>query len=323
MSDATTAGVVGLRDGRRLAYRAIGPDDGTLVVYLHGALGSPQTACEQLRALTDELRLRYVMVSRPGFGGSDRAPGRTLRGFAGDLAQLADALGRRRFAIVGVSAGGPYALAAAHELPLRIAAAAVVSTLPAGGRMRVGAASLPRAARIGLRAIERWPRPSAAIADVLLRTARSHPRLVARVLHASAARCEREQLDGAGGDELAATRFLAATGGGIAGMIDDYLVCTRPWDFDPAEIGTPVQLWHGVGDAIVPVDAALHLAATLPAAQISLHPDEGHFFYRSRRREILGDLAATVRAAAALGQAGPASAGAPTRPAAAGSADRR
>ena len=37
--------------------------------------------------------------------------------FAEDLTALADGLGVRSFFVVGVSGGGPYALAAAHYLP--------------------------------------------------------------------------------------------------------------------------------------------------------------------------------------------------------------
>ncbi len=103
--------------------------DGALVVYLHGAIGSPQSVCPELQATVEGLGVRYVMVSRPGFGGSDPVPGRTLASFAGDVAQLADALDRARFAVVGVSAGGPYALACAHELPRRVAVAGVVSCM--------------------------------------------------------------------------------------------------------------------------------------------------------------------------------------------------
>jgi pimeloyl-ACP methyl ester carboxylesterase len=92
--------------------------------------------------------------------------------------------------------------------------------------------------------------------------------------------------------ELAAARFLAAARRGVGGMIDDYLLCAAPWGFDPARVPGLVQLWHGMRDALVPVDEAIQLAAALPHVQIELDPDEGHFFYRRQLREILGDLAA-------------------------------
>ena len=49
MDDRDTPRVVALHDGRRLSYRSTGPQDGALVLYLHGALGSPQSACPRLR----------------------------------------------------------------------------------------------------------------------------------------------------------------------------------------------------------------------------------------------------------------------------------
>jgi pimeloyl-ACP methyl ester carboxylesterase len=73
--------------------------------------------------------IRLVLVSRPGFGTSDPDPTRTLRSFARDLDQAADALRLDRFALLGVSAGGPYAIAAAHELGDRVTTTSVVSSL--------------------------------------------------------------------------------------------------------------------------------------------------------------------------------------------------
>ena len=67
-----------MRDGRRLAYVAVGPADGALVLYLHGAIGSPQLVTPELAGVAGDLGIRYVMVSRPGFGGSDPLTGRTL-----------------------------------------------------------------------------------------------------------------------------------------------------------------------------------------------------------------------------------------------------
>ena len=115
------------------------------MVYLHGAIGSPQSACPQLEAIVEELGLRYVLVSRPGFGDSDPAPGRTLASFAGDVAQLADAFERPRFAVVGVSAGGPYALACACALPERVQLATVVSCMTPGPVPVAPACRRPRA----------------------------------------------------------------------------------------------------------------------------------------------------------------------------------
>ena len=288
-----------LRDGRRLAYLAVGPADGLLVLYLHGAIGSPQTVGAELEAVVRDLGIRYVMVSRPGFGGSDPLPGRTLLSFAQDVAQLADALGRTRFAVVGVSAGGPYALACAHELPDRVQVAAVVSCLTVRGCATTG---LPAAARAGLRAVRAQPRACAAGGDALLGLARRHPQLVARVIREGAPAADRHGLDESGARELAASRFLAAARGGVGGMIDDYVLCGRPWGFAPAAIRPLVQLWHGMQDALVPVDDAILLAAALPNVQTALDPDEGHFFYRRRLHEILGDVAGATMSASRADQ---------------------
>jgi hypothetical protein len=62
----------------------------------------------------------------------------------------------------------------------------------------------------------------------------------------------------------------------------------------PGGRGFDPGLWHGMQDPLVLVDQAMHLAATLPNVQVALHPDEGHFFYRRRLREILGRLAGAV-----------------------------
>src|SRR6266851_4974162 len=106
VSEAT----VPLCDGRRLAFAALGPERGFPVLYLHGAIGAPLRPSPAFDAVVAEKRIRYVMVNRPGFGASDPKPGRTILDFATDVDQLADALGLDRFALIGVSAGGPYAL---------------------------------------------------------------------------------------------------------------------------------------------------------------------------------------------------------------------
>src|SRR5713101_4761537 len=104
---------ISLADGRRLSYATAGPTDGTPVVYCHGAIGTPLGRSVDLERIAWGLGVRHISVSRPGVGGSDPVPGRTIVDFAADLRELAQAFGYERFFLVGVSAGGPYALAAA------------------------------------------------------------------------------------------------------------------------------------------------------------------------------------------------------------------
>src|ERR1700726_1453146 len=82
---------VALPDGRRLAYADWGDPGGTPVLYFHGGLSCRLDigfADEQARAGG----VRLIAPDRPGIGGSDRAPGRTVAAWADDVAALADAL---------------------------------------------------------------------------------------------------------------------------------------------------------------------------------------------------------------------------------------
>jgi len=68
------------------------PRDGVPVIYYHGAIGSPLEGSVDLRRMTRELGVRHIAINRPGVGGSDPDPGRTIVGFAADVRELADEL---------------------------------------------------------------------------------------------------------------------------------------------------------------------------------------------------------------------------------------
>jgi pimeloyl-ACP methyl ester carboxylesterase len=120
---------IALPDGRALAVSAWGPPDGTAVLYFHGAAATPLDRREEVEALLGDRGVRWIDVQRPGFGASCRCPGRTLGDWARDVELLAGVLGLDRLRIVGVSAGAPYALAAAARLGERVSAVAAVAAL--------------------------------------------------------------------------------------------------------------------------------------------------------------------------------------------------
>src|SRR4029077_14691256 len=56
----------------------------------------------------------------PGYGQSDRLPGRRIADCVDDVVAIADALGIGRFTLQGGSGGGPHCLAVAAALPDRV-----------------------------------------------------------------------------------------------------------------------------------------------------------------------------------------------------------
>jgi pimeloyl-ACP methyl ester carboxylesterase len=293
-----------LADGRRIAYTETGPRGGRPVLYCHGAIGTPLGASAELEAITAELGVRYLALSRPGTGGSDPAPGRTLLSLAPDVRALADALELDRLDLIGVSAGGPYALALAHQLPELVGRVALCSSLsPLCAPHQTPGMS--RRIRMALALLARAPGSCSALGDAALPVIARHPRLLSQVIAAHAAPGERARLADPAERAAASSSFLAAAEGGVRGMIQDYLTYARAWGFDVTEVTAGVQLWHGVCDPLVPVEHALQLAVALPDCRVFLDADEGHHFFRRRLRSILvallrGDDKAGTGVASAL-----------------------
>ena len=259
-------------------------------MYLHGAMGAPLECRDELARTIETLGIRLLLPWRPGFGGSDPHPGRTLLDHASDLEQVADALGVGRFGVVGVSAGGPYALACGHRLGARMTAVAAVSSLsPLCAPVEVP--GLPRRVRWPLRAIAAAPDLATRLGDRTVAMIARHPTLLERAMMLGAPPADRRHVQHATVRRDSHAAFLAATRGGIAGLIADHLVTSRPWGFALGEIDCEVHVWHGVADAFVPADHALHLVASLPRCRAFFDPGEGHFFFRRRIRDVFAQLA--------------------------------
>lgn len=121
---------VGVAGGRRVAVQDWGPADGAAVFLMHGTPGS-RLGPRPGPAALHSLGVRLICYDRPGFGDSDRLPGRAVAHAAEDTAAVAEFLGVGAFAVVGRSGGGPHALACAALLPDRVSAvAALVSLAP-------------------------------------------------------------------------------------------------------------------------------------------------------------------------------------------------
>jgi pimeloyl-ACP methyl ester carboxylesterase len=250
---------VTMPDGRTVhVYDTGGPPDALAVCWHHGTpnIGAPPAPL--LGA-----GVRWFSSDRPGYGGSTPLPGRTVGSAAADTEAVADALGIERFALMGHSGGSPHALACAALLTDR-----VMATVAMSGLAPFDAEGLD------------W---YAGMADAGVRSHRA----------AEQGRAAREAFEEAGaeleigftpGDEEALGGRWAwfldvvrpAIAAGPAAAIEDDLGAVAPWDFDPADIATPVLVVHGEADRMVPVAHGRWLAATIPGSELWVRPAAGH-----------------------------------------------
>lgn len=119
-----------LPDGRTLSYSAFGfpirPDD-PIAFYFHGFPGTHVEGRVFAEAASKQ-DITVIAITRPGYGGSSYQPSRTYLDWPKDVLALADHLHIQRFAVIGLSGGGPYVLACIRGiLPTRLLGAVVVS----------------------------------------------------------------------------------------------------------------------------------------------------------------------------------------------------
>ena len=113
--------------GRSLEVELYGPSDGQAVIFQTGAPSAGKLFAPMVEAGASR-GVRHVVYSRPGYGRSERARGRSVADCAEDIVAVADRLGIERFYTVGWSGGGPHALASASLLAERVIAAATLAS---------------------------------------------------------------------------------------------------------------------------------------------------------------------------------------------------
>jgi pimeloyl-ACP methyl ester carboxylesterase len=103
--------VIALPDGRRLRWHEFGDPGGSPVIYTAGTPVSGLGGASYYEAAR-AAGLRWISPDKPGYGGSDYQPKRSLISWPDDLAALAGHLGLDRVALAGESGRGPFTLAA-------------------------------------------------------------------------------------------------------------------------------------------------------------------------------------------------------------------
>ena len=266
-----------LKDGRKLGYLDIGEAGAPVVFHFHGH-GSSRLEALMLEDAANRLGLRVIALDRPGVGYSDFKEGDRLLDWPNDVAEAADQLGIARFAVQGMSAGGPYALACVHQLGARVTACSLVSAVPPP---EIARRTGPRVRRLAWWVAHRYPkylrrrlmqfRPDGPAQEEMVRQRMLR---VAQWLGGEDLRLmEIESLRSV----LARTMMETARQSG-AGNRAEIERLVRPWGFDIAALKGPrIFVWHGDQDRIMPVGPARAMARRLRDATATFYTGEGHF----------------------------------------------
>jgi pimeloyl-ACP methyl ester carboxylesterase len=299
MSSDPRTQMVQAPDGRQLEVVTAGPETGRCYLY-HSGTPSAAGAYPPLVAELSKRNMRLVTFSRPGYAGSSAMAGRAVGDVATDVQAILDALKIGSFFCAGASGGGPHALACAALLPDRVIATATlagVAPWPADGLdwfTGMGQENLDEfgASMKGSDALEAYLTPEAASLNGV------QPAAVAAALGGLVSDVDKAALGGGYAEYMAAS-FSRAVSTGIAGWRDDDIAFVTPWGFDLPSIQTPVAVWQGGADQMVPMAHGAWLAAHIPGAEPHLLPDEGHLSLALNKiGDVLDGLLAMGEAAA-------------------------
>jgi pimeloyl-ACP methyl ester carboxylesterase len=286
MVDARVGGTR-LRDGRALAYAEWGPADGRPVIHFHGVPDGRfswggGSACR-------DRGVRLIAVDRPGVGGSEPKPGRSVADWPADVEDLAERLELDRFAVSGWSAGGAYALACAHALQPRIDAVALVG---GAGRLDLPGFVEQMSTASAWRLAARVPSAMTLAYSGLARLALRSPGIVQKILFSGVSKVDRAVIDRPDVGPRLVSAYVEATRPGGRGLTEDMQAVLSPWGFDPTEIRLPVHVVHGWRDTVAPPAHAEYWVETLEAAHAVWVEDAGHFLIEDHVEEVLDMLAA-------------------------------
>ena len=275
-----------LPDGRTLSYTTYNASLNLqlpVVFYFHGFPGTH----DEGRPVYDAAHRRSILVvgvTRPSFGDSTQDQSRTLLSFPSDIMCLADHLGIQRFAIMGVSGGGPYALACLYLLPSdRLRSVAIVSGM---WPLSLGTAGMMLHLRI-MHNLALWV-PGLVGWMVGLEMGgpakdTEHPEKFDDLMMRGFRRWPEEDQEVVFGNDAKLFTVLSessrkALKQGTGGFSVESYILSSPWGFLLEDLPSDGRLviWHGGKDANVPISMADQAAKLMPYAKYHKYDDEAH-----------------------------------------------
>lgn len=190
---------------------------------------------------------------------------------------------------MGMSAGGPHALACAYRLPARVRSGALVSGLAPPDRPNPYQ-GLPLPNRLLMMA-GRHIHP---LVHLIRRLSRAmnlgDPARAAGNVASFFSEVDRKLVLEPGNRELFLANLQEGYRQGSRGPAQDDILINSPWGFDLGKISTPIDVWQGERDENVPLNQGLYQHERLPHSRLHVLPGQGHLYLLAFWRDVLAAL---------------------------------
>ncbi|KAB5566119.1 alpha/beta hydrolase [Coniochaeta sp. 2T2.1] len=290
-----------LPDGRTLAWAEAGDQSGYPFFFFHGFPGSRLEA----RGVEDIGRrhgIRFICPDRPGYGLSTFQHGRRITDWPSDVQHLARQLELKRYAVLGGSGGGPFALACARFIPketvsgvgLLCTAApwekAVLRHVSWYRRLLAWAAtycpSLTTRVFNGLFGLIKWFAASS-----------TGKKLLDNIAVKAAAAAGKDIPESETTPHAVAKRrkrllsvLLEPFAQGSRALVQEAYLLSHLYGFRMEDVERKVQIWHGVEDTNSPIEMVRYMKEQLPDCDLHELEGETHFTIVKHLEEVVTEL---------------------------------
>jgi pimeloyl-ACP methyl ester carboxylesterase len=276
--------VVILSAGRRLGYAEYGDPSGHPIFFFHGQPGNRLFRYPD-ETLTASLGARLITIDRPGYGLSDFQSKRRLLDWPQDVSEFADALGISRFAVLGFSAGGPYALICALQIPDRLTRAGIADSAPPMHLSEINAAA-PNMLRTNYWLARHAPSALSLMFRIIWWFSRRNSDAFLRMALKQSCQADKAILAQPGMYTILDEVWKENLRIDCRGYVQDIEILMHEWGFRLSDIHKEVYLWQGEADENTPSVWAHYIAKELPNCRATFFPQEGHFAIFPHWKEV-------------------------------------
>ena len=264
--------LIKLRNGNRIGYAIYGNKKNFPIFYFHGWPGS---RFELKNIPLKKKKCFIIALERPGYGISDPISKFKILDWPKIVLEVANKLKIKKFSIIGVSGGAPFALACANTIKnKRLKSIAIVCALAPSKAKGMNKGRVGMLLNLGRKPFISW------LIFNFLRV-----RLLNGNLEKSFNKWKNKiplpeidlKLFTIDRGRRLMENFKESVKHGIRGVHRDANLYSNYWGFKLKNIKKKIFVWHGDKDLTVPIITNKYYKKKLKNKEIFIKPNEGHF----------------------------------------------